>query len=305
MVGFAIASETWGSIVCPSSFCGISGLRPTYGRVPRTGAMPLSWTMDKLGPMARSAEDCQLVLGAIAGADPEDASSLSAPADLKVSPIVRDFKIGVVRPEGPAWADEDAHLAFEEALRLLARLGCRIDEAKLPDLPFEEVARIVLACEAVAAFEPLLTGERAGELLQASARTALQSSRAVSGADYVRAMQARRLMQAELDKLFARFDVLLAPGVSFVATPLGANLEQTFSGADPLGAAGNLAGLPALTIPCGFTGAKLPVGMQIIGRPLEERRILALGRLFQQKTAWHEKRPPAAAAASDAAQPGA
>jgi aspartyl-tRNA(Asn)/glutamyl-tRNA(Gln) amidotransferase subunit A len=293
LVGFAIASETWGSIVCPSAFCGVSGLRPTYGRVPRTGVMALSWTLDKLGPMARSAEDCQLVLGAIAGADPDDPSSLSAPADLKASPVARQYRVGVVRLEGPVWQDEEAHAAFEDALRLLARLGCRIEEGKLPDLPFEEVAGIVLSAESVAAFYPLLTSQKDEQLLQKSARTALEASRTVSGADYVRAMQARRIMQRELDRLFTKFDVLIAPGVPFVATPLDADLDKTFSAPDPLGAAGNLAGLPAQTVPCGFSRSNLPVGMQIIGRPLEERRVLALGRLYQQRTDWHRRRPPA------------
>lgn len=297
LVGFAIGSETWGSIVCPSAFCGVSGLRPTYGRVPRTGAMALSWTMDKLGPMARTAEDCRLVLGVIAGADPDDPSSLAAPADLKGSPAAREYRVGVVRMEGPVWQDEEAHLAFEDSLRLLARLGCRIDEAKLPELPFEEVAGIVIAAESVAAFEPLLSTPKAAELVQRGARTALEASRAVSGADYVRAMQARRIMQKELDRLFSKFDVLIAPGVAFVATPLRADLDQAFSGPDPLGAAGNLAGLPALTVPCGFSRANLPVGMQIVGRALEERRILALGRLFQQRTDWHRRRPTPSAPA--------
>ena len=303
LVGFAIASETWGSIVCPSAFCGVSGLRPTYGRVPRTGAMAVSWTMDKLGPMARSAEDCQLVLGAIAGGDPADLSSLAAPADLKASPAAREYRVGVVRVEGPVWQDDEAHAAFEDSLRLLARLGCRIDEAKLPDLPFEEVAAIVISSESAAAFQPLLSSPKAAELLEKGARTALEASRAVSGADYVRAMQARRIMQQEMDRLFTKFDVLIAPGVSFVATPLGANLEQAFSGPDPLGAAGNLTGLPALTVPCGFTRANLPVGMQIVGQTLEERRILALGRLFQQRTDWHRRRPAPAAPAAPESRP--
>jgi aspartyl-tRNA(Asn)/glutamyl-tRNA(Gln) amidotransferase subunit A len=302
LVGFAIASETWGSIVCPSSFCGVSGLRPTYGRVPRTGAMALSWTMDKLGPMARSAEDCQIVLGTIAGFDPSDPSSLSAPSDLKVSPVARDYKVGVVRPNTPVWADEEAHLAFEDALRLLARIGCKIDEAKLPDLPFEEAAGIILTSESVAAFEPLLKDPAASGLDATDAAQAVQSAKAIRGADYVRTMQARRIMQRELDKLFDKFDVLIAPGVSFVATPLETNLDQAFAGPDPLGAAGNLAGIPALTVPCGFTRANLPVGMQILGRTLEERRILALGRLFQGRTEWHRKRPPAAPVSKPPAQ---
>ena len=106
-------------------------------------------------------------------------------------------------------------------------------------------------------------------------------------------------MQQELDKLFTKFDLLVSPAVDFVATPLDANLDVAFSGHDPLGAAGNLAGLPALTVPCGFTTANLPVGLQIIGRPLEERRVLALGRLYQQRTEWQNRHPrPSAPAPS-------
>ncbi|HTO88696.1 MAG TPA: amidase [Thermoanaerobaculia bacterium] len=296
LIGFAIASETRGGITHPSAFCGVSGLCPTYGRVPRTGGMVRAWTLDRLGPIARSAEDCQLVLGAIAGADPSDPASLSAPADLKGSPTAREYHVGVVRSEGTVWADEEAHAAFEDSLRLLARLGCTIEEAKLPDLPFEQVARIVLEAETVAAFYALLTSEKDAPQLPKNARIAFEASKTISGTDYVRAMQARRTIQRELDRLLAKFDVLMAPAAPFVAVSLDSRLDQTFSEPDPIGAGAGLAGMPAQVVPCGFSRADLPVGLQIIGRPLEERRILALARLFQQRTDWNRRRPRASQA---------
>jgi diguanylate cyclase (GGDEF)-like protein/PAS domain S-box-containing protein len=173
--------------------------------------MALSWTMDKLGPMARSAEDCQLVLGTIAGVDPGDPSSLASPAELKGSPIARDYRVGVFRPAVPVWEDESAHQVFEDGLRVLARVGCRIDEAKLPDLPFEEAAGIILACESVASFEPILSDPKAQGSLPKNAANAIEASKAIRGADYVRTMQARRIMQRELDRVFEKFDVLISP----------------------------------------------------------------------------------------------
>lgn len=295
LVGFSIGSETWGSILCPSSFCGVTGLRPTYGRVPRTGAMALSWTMDKIGPMARSAEDCQTVLAAIAGHDPGDPTSLHAASDLKVVPHeARSYRVGVVRLSFEKSGDREVEAAFEEAVRRIAWLGCKIAEAKLPDLPFEEAATVLITAEAVAAFEPLITSGKVLRLVDSSARLAAEAARTITGADYVRAMQARRIMQGELEKLFTRFDVLISPGVPFLATKIDQNLEETFAAPDPVGAAANVAGLPALCLPCGFSKSNLPIGIQIVGRALEEKRVLALGRLYQQNSDWHRRRPPAA-----------
>ncbi len=295
LVSFAIGSETWGSILCPSSFCGVTGLRPTYGRVPRTGAMALSWTMDKIGPIARSAEDCQTVLAAIAGYHPGDSTSLQAAADLKVIPHeARSYRVGVVRLSFEKSGDREVEAAFEEAVRRIAWLGCKIAEAKLPDLPFEEAATVFVTVEAVAAFEPLFTSGKVRGLVDPSARLAGEAAKTVTGADYVRAMQARRIMQQELENSFTQFDVLISPTVPFLATKIDQNLEETFAAPDPVGGAANLAGLPALSVPCGFSKSNLPIGMQIVAPPLEEKRVLALGRLYQQNTDWHRRRPPAA-----------
>jgi aspartyl-tRNA(Asn)/glutamyl-tRNA(Gln) amidotransferase subunit A len=299
LVGFSIGSETWGSILCPSSFDGVTGLRPTYGLVPRTGAMALSWTMDKLGPMARSAEDCQLVLAAIAGPDPNDASSLAEKMDGDVTAeSARGYRVGVVRPAFGKIYDREVETAFEEAVRTLRSLGVAISDAKLPDLPFDETAILVIVVEAAAAFEPLITSGRVHELVEPAAKWAGDVAKTVSGVDYVRAMQARRLIQRAFDAIFEKYDLLVSPTMPIVAAKLTAKLETAFAYGDPVGSGGNLAGLPALSLPCGFSKAGLPIGMQIVAPPLGDLRALALGRLYQENTDWHRRRPPLGSAKS-------
>jgi aspartyl-tRNA(Asn)/glutamyl-tRNA(Gln) amidotransferase subunit A len=295
LVGFAIGSETWGSILCPSAFDGVTGLRPTYGRVPRTGAMALSWTMDKIGPMARSAEDCRLVLEAIGGPDPGDPSSFgdtAAREGMSNSADARGYRVGVVRPDFGKIYDPEVSAAFEEAVRKVSGLGVAVSDAKLPDFPYDETAVLVIVVEAAAAFEPLITSGRVRELVEPAARWAGDAAKSISGVDYVRAMQARRLIQQAFDEMFARYDLLISPTMPIVAAKLTDKLETAFAYTDSLGSGGNLAGLPALSMPCGFSKGGLPIGIQVVGPPWDEARILALGRLYQENTDWHHRRPP-------------
>ena len=295
LVGFSIGSETWGSILCPSAFDGVTGLRPTYGRVPRTGAMALSWTMDKIGPMARSAEDCRVVLEAIGGPDPGDPSSLGDAAEREApskSGDARGYRVGVVRPDFGKIYDPEVSAAFEEAVRKLSGVGVAVSDAKLPDYPYDETAVLVIVVEAAAAFEPLITSGRVRELVEPGARWAGDAAKSISGVDYVRAMQARRLIQQAFDEMFRQYDLLISPTMPIVAAKLTDKLETAFAYTDSLGSGGNLAGLPALSMPCGFSKAGLPIGIQVVGRPWDEARILALGRLYQENTDWHRRRPP-------------
>jgi aspartyl-tRNA(Asn)/glutamyl-tRNA(Gln) amidotransferase subunit A len=292
LVGFSIGSETWGSILCPSAFGGVTGLRPTYGLVPRTGAMALSWTMDKIGPMARSAEDCEIVLRAIAGPDPGDPSS-AGEGIAGGQPNARGLRVGVVRPSFGKIYDPEVEAAFEETVRTLSRLGVATSDAKLPDLPLDETAVIIIVVEAAAAFEPLITSGKVRELVEPAAKWAGDAARTISALDYVRAMQARRLIQRVFGEIFDRFDVLVSPTVPMLAAKISEKLETAFAYSDPLGSGGNLAGLPALSVPCGFSKGGLPIGFQIVGRPLDDLRVLALGRLYQENTDWHRRRPPA------------
>jgi aspartyl-tRNA(Asn)/glutamyl-tRNA(Gln) amidotransferase subunit A len=292
LVGFSIGSETWGSILCPSAFNGVTGLRPTYGLVPRTGAMALSWTMDKIGPMARSAYDCALVLDVIAGRDPDDPSSVGGRLEAEGSESeIRSYRVGVVRPAFGKIYDREVEAAFEEAVRTLSGLGVTISDAKLPDLPSDETAILIITVEAAAAFEPLITSGRVRELIEPAAKWAGEVAKTVTGVDYVRAMQVRRVIQQAYDTMFQKYDLLVSPTMPIVAARIADKLEKSFAYGDPLGSGGNLCGLPALSLPCGFSKAGLPIGMQIVGAPLSDRKALALGRLYQEKTEWHRRRP--------------
>jgi len=250
--------------------------------------------MDKIGPMARSAEDCRLVLEAIGGPDPGDPSSVgdAAPrAGTSNSADARGYRVGVVRPDFGKIYDPEVSAAFEEAVRKLSGLGVAVSDAKLPDFPYDETAVLVIVVEAAAAFEPLIKSGRVRELVEPAARWAGDAAKSISGLDYVRAMQARRLIQEAFDEMFSRYDLLISPTMPIVAAKLIDKLETAFAYTASLGSGGNLAGLPALSMPCGFSKGRLPIGIQVVGRPWDEDRILALGRLYQENTDWHRRRP--------------
>lgn len=302
LVGFALGSETWGSLVCPASFCGVSALRPTFGRVSRWGAMPLSWTMDKIGPMARSAEDCGLILEAIAGRDGRDTttSALSAfkfPFKRGKTPPVGGMRLGVVRPDygkGPH-VQPDTNKAFEAALEVLGTLGASITDATLPDVPAEAAAGTIITVEGAAAFEPLIRDKAKLALLADDAQQGgLLAGLAVPGVDYVRAQRIRTVAQRAAFDLFHDYDALVAPGLLQVANPVTTSLDEYFTGSDRgLGGFGNLVGLPALCVPMGFGPGHLPLGLQFVGAANDEATLLALGMAFQRETDWHRRRPPA------------
>jgi len=297
LLPFAIGSETWGSIVCPSSFCGITGLRPTYGRVSRHGAMALAFTMDKLGPMARSAADCEAVLEAIAGADPLDPTAASEPLGPAVDPgAVKRMKLGIVRTDAPKKADPSVAKAFEQALDDLRRAGVSLEEAKLPAYPFEEAAWVAVVAEGAAAFESLFDSGRVRELADPGAALALPTSKLVLATDYLKAMRIRTVAQRAMADFFSRYDAIVGLSTHYTAPPVEAKLSEYFAESDPLGGAGNLCGLPGLALPCGHASDGLPVSMVVMTGAFEERKALAIGRLYQSVTDWHTKRPPILAA---------
>jgi aspartyl-tRNA(Asn)/glutamyl-tRNA(Gln) amidotransferase subunit A len=291
-VGFAIGSETWGSIVCPSSFCGISGLRPTFGRVSRHGAMPLSWTMDKLGPMARAAEDCETVLAAIAGRDPLDEWTADEPASRPLLPAAtRRLKAAYVNLDFGKSGEPEVQAAFERSLTELRSGGLSVEQATLPDLPFEAVAGIVISAEAVCAFEELFRDQRIRQLADAGAPLARAAARPITGADYVKAARIRTLCQRAMAEFFGKWDVLLAPGEMMTAFSAEESFENV-AWSDPVGAMGNLCGLPAVAVPCGFGRGGLPAALSIVGGAFEEAKVLAVARLYQHVTGYHRQQPP-------------
>jgi aspartyl-tRNA(Asn)/glutamyl-tRNA(Gln) amidotransferase subunit A len=292
LVGFAIGTETWGSIVCPSSFCGISGIRPTFGRVSRHGAMALSWSFDKIGPMARTAADCEMVLGVLAGHDPLDDWSAEEPAPRPLAPeSARRLKVAFVRLDFAKVGEREVEEAFLKAVADLKDAGVAAEEVKLPELPFEETAGLMIGAEAGAAFEELFRDGRVRGLADRNAPLALAAGQVVTGSDYVKASRIRAVCQRAMAEFFAKWDVLLAPSEMMTALPAGESFENV-AWSDLVGGMGNLCGLPGASVPCGFGKGGLPVGLGIVGGAFEEPKVLALAKLYQQATDWHRRRPP-------------
>ncbi|HEX3744383.1 MAG TPA: amidase [Bryobacteraceae bacterium] len=301
LVTFALGSETSGSIVTPASYCGVTGLRPTYGLVSRHGAMALSWTLDKIGPLAHSAEDCGLVLQAIAGGDSKDPGS--AGTGFYYSPQymrpVKDLKIGYAAVDFADRAEESARPAFQAALAAIRDAGATLVETTLPKFPYGPILSTVLAGEQASSFEALISSGKVEELADRAQIAGLKASLELPAKDYLKAMRLRRLVQEQFRDLFTKVDVLLAPGRPGPATKIDQPLDRggyqppsgTPAGLQGIVQAGNLAGLPALVLPCGFA-ENLPVALQLVGAPFTENQLLAIGHDFQTRTDWHKRRPP-------------
>lgn len=291
MAAFAIGTETWGSIVCPSAFCGVSGLRPTFGRVGRGGAMALSYSMDKIGPMCRTADDCSLVLTAISGHDPTDAGSLPEPeARFSDSSPASALRIATIEN---AWEkpDPDIAAAFAEALTALRKAGEKISSVRLPEGPFEAAGAIVINVEAASAYSQLIESGGVAQLSDPLSRVGGYVAQTVDSQDFLRAQRIRRVLQQKMDAVFQQCDVLVAPSLPVPASRLEANLETDLSFADPVGGIGNLCGLPALSVPCGFTKTKLPIGVQFLGQVLNDNAVVAAAKMLQADTDWHHQHP--------------
>lgn len=301
LVPFALGSETSGSIITPAAFCGVTGLRPTYGYVSRYGAMALSWTMDKIGVLARSAEDCGLVLQQISGGDSNDPAS-AGKSFFYAPQFVRKFSditIGYAPADFEEFADESARPAFREALAVIRGMGFRVREVELPDLPYGTVTGIIISAEGSAVFEPLIRSGRVEELADPEQIAGLKAGLEIRAKDYLKAMRVRSLVQQEFRKLFISVNVLVSPSRFSIAPKVDEPLRRPGADRPPsksrglrdLIPAANLAGLPALSIPCGFDQG-LPLGLSLVGRPFYENTLLAIGNEFQRQTDWHRRRPP-------------
>ncbi len=293
-VGFGIGTETWGSITVPAAFCGVSGLRPTYGRVSRYGAMALCWTMDKIGPLARSAEDCGHVLQAIAGHDPRDPSSATERFVFRPRPAVstsgKPFRIGIL-PHDYAKAPE-TKARFDTACDLFKKRGFVLKDARYPpNLPYDQAAGTIVTAEGAAAFETLIRSPKLAELADAGQQAGFIAGLALPAADYIRALRIRTLALNALATMWDDFDVLIAPTLLKEATPIALSLNEGFADVGGNGGPGNLAGWPSISIPMGFGKAGLPLGLEIIGPPYGESAILALALTFQRETDWHAQHP--------------
>jgi Asp-tRNA(Asn)/Glu-tRNA(Gln) amidotransferase A subunit family amidase len=293
LVAFAIGTETRGSIISPSSTCGVVGLRPTYGRVSRSGAMALSWTMDKIGPMARSVEDVALVFNAIYGADGRDETVVDAPFAFNPDAPLSALKIGYVEkefdqtpqagggrgggggrgvdPEVAKRRAQERNVLLKEALDVLRAQGAKLEPIELPDFPANTI-NFILDAEGAAAFDDLTRSGQVNEIKGSSWGNTFRTSRFIPAVEYIRAQRARTLLNRQMDALMAKHDVFLSP-----------------TGSASLGIT-NLTGHPAACLKAGFVDG-LPQALMITGRLYDEAAILRVALAYERATKWHTMNP--------------
>lgn len=289
LVPFAIGSETSGSIITPAGYNGLTGLRPTYGRVSRAGAMALSWSLDKIGPIARTADDCQVVLNVMAGPDPRDPTALVSG---NLSPVPRRrWKLATLKGATDS-VQPEVRANFEAAVTQLAMIA-DVQETSLPDLPYGAVVGTIISCEMAAAFEDFIRSEDVWKLTAPEDRWGGHSGLLIPAKDYINAQRVRSKIQRELANWMADFDAIITPTLSAVAGPIDREFRDWARGfaSTSIGTAGNAAGLPAVTVPNGFGADSLPTGLQLTGQALEEPTILAIADHFQSLTDWHGRHP--------------
>ena len=293
LVHGATGSDTGGSIRGPAAFCGIVGLKPTYGRSSRAGVLSLSWTLDHTGPMARTVEDCAYLLQPLAGHDPADPASSRAPVDDYVGGFgrgARGVRIGVVRNYFFEGVDPEVERAFEASLDTLRSLGADIRDVQIPSLAGTPSFMLILLAEAYAYHERDLREhpELYGDVL----RERFQAGALVTAAEYMQAQRIRSEICRETAAVLEQVDVLAMPTAPKPATPFALAHDPNFgfprSNMPPF----NVTGLPALALPCGFSSSGLPLSLQLAGRPFEEALVLRVGHAYEQATEWHTRRPP-------------
>ena len=297
----ALGTDTGGSIRIPGSFCGLAGLKPTYGRLSRHGITPLAWSQDHPGPMARTVEDCALVMNAAAGYDPRDPTSANLPVPdytRFLKEHLTGFRVGIVKEVFEAPVAPQVKDSVLKAIRKLGELGASIREISWPLYPYGiAIANTIQMVEA-AAYHSRMIREK-GDRIYAPVRLRLESGIFVSGTDYVQAQRARTLFYQKSIDLMKEVDLLAGPTLPVPAfeigntvVPLGDRRVNVVPLLTQYTRPFNLNGFPAMTVPCGFSDGGLPFGLQLAGRPFEEGKVLQAAHAYEQATEWHLIRPP-------------
>ncbi len=289
LVGFAIGSETSGSILFPATACGITGLRPTYGRVSRHGAMALCWTLDKLGPLTRSARDAELVLKTISGTDVNDPTAVNAPF---LKPRARP-RIAVLKHSSEK-SMPAVRKNFAASLKVLESFADVSSEVALPDLPFGAAVDTIVNAEGAAAFRELIESGRSRELRSVDDRTGGYTAYATLAVDYIDAMRQRVKMIAAMNRAFAAYDAVVSPTLPTVTYPVGISFDKVYTkypGKVSLISPGNLVGVPAIALPNGFGENHLPTSISFLGRAFGETQLTAIAKKYQALTEFHLRRP--------------
>jgi aspartyl-tRNA(Asn)/glutamyl-tRNA(Gln) amidotransferase subunit A len=302
-IGFvSVGTDTGGSIRIPAALCGIVGLKPTFGRVSSYGVVPLARSLDHTGPLARTVADAAIMLRVIAGRDPLDPTAAAKPVpDYRGSLRggLRSVRLGWPREYFFERVDAEVKKAIEAAANQFEKLGAAIEEISLPNVSAsDEPSTQIALAEAnsyheLAGFFPARAAEYGEDV-----RKRLEMGRSVRAVDYLAALEARKKVVADFEAAFVRVDAILAPTVPVPAPPLGEKIvkigdeeESVRSALIRMNRPGNLAGLPAISIPCGFTRDGLPIGLQLMGRAWDEARLLRIACAYEQATEWHTRHP--------------
>jgi aspartyl-tRNA(Asn)/glutamyl-tRNA(Gln) amidotransferase subunit A len=291
----ALGSDTGGSIRIPSSLCGIVGLKPTFGRVSLQGVIPLSWNLDHAGPMARTVTDAALLLQAIAGYDPDDPVSVALPVDNLLATLdagVTGWRIALATDAHFGEADPEVISAVRRAATVFEELGARVEAVDLSQGREAAQMNALMTTSDAAAFHRDRLRDHPHQF-GADVLARMERGAQFTSTEYILARRFQSEWRRRLERLFEQFDLLLTP-----ATPITAPVIE---GLDAIEAARqltrctapfNLAGLPALSVPCGLSAAGLPIGLQIVAAPWNEARVLRAGRAFENATQWHRQTPP-------------
>jgi len=292
LVAGATGSDTGGSVRNPASFCGIVGLKPTYGRISRAGIIPLSWSLDHAGPMARTVADTALLLQAIAGPDRRDATAaLQAVPDYSVAlqGELQGIRIGVPREYFFEEGDPEVLAAVRAAVETMRQLGAIVREVELPHAPYGPGASWAIAYTESFAFHRSNFFGRSRDYTPAFFHK-IAGAAFLTAEERLTAQRMRQVITAEFLAALQGVDVIVTPTTAYPAYPIGGASPQ--ADMRSLTRPVSLTGLPALAVPCGFTGIGLPASMQLIGRAWEEGTVLRVGHAYEQATEWHRRRPP-------------
>lgn len=292
----ALGTDTGGSVRIPAALCGITGLKPTYGRVSRRGVIPLSWALDHVGPMARTASDAALILKTIAGHDPGDETSSEEPVPdypkMPKDPRLRGLRIGVPREYFFDDADAEVLVAVRGAISALGEIGAQVSEASLPHIAEAPAAVNAIMLPEALAYHRRWLAERPEDYGD-DVRRRLEMGLLYPAVSYIEAQRLRSLIVKKWrQRVFDRVDLLAVPTTPVPAPGLEeGDLQATLTlvrFTNPF----NLVGLPAVSVPCGFTSGGLPIGLQLVGRWFEEGTVLRAAHAYQQATDWHKRAPP-------------
>jgi aspartyl-tRNA(Asn)/glutamyl-tRNA(Gln) amidotransferase subunit A len=300
-LGFgSLGSDTGGSIRIPAALCGVVGMKPTFGRGSVRGVIPLSPSLDHIGPIARTVEDAAALLQVIAGHDPEDPLSRFDPVprySQALSGDITSVRVGVPRSYFFERLMPDVESAVRAAIRRLEELGAQIVDVDLPGaIRQDEIFRVIAGSEALTYHEPLLREQ--GALYGPDVRERLESGRGISLAARAEAEEAREALRQECDAVFRVVDVIVTPTVPIPASFLRESVVRWADGPEAVGSAltrytrpFNLTGAPAISVPCGFTSDGLPVGLQVVGKALDESMVLRVAHAYEQVSPWVSRRP--------------